>query len=357
MKKELPHYCVCISFFSPSGYEVRKHYASADIVTYLPLDTPNHAQKWLDILRPDYVFFVKYDIWGNFLREIHRREIPVFLIAAKWRKESSLFHFPLRFLYRRFLGYFSIIFTQDSTTTLLLQAFVPKVKIVTSGDTRFDRVSENASKCVKFPEIERFIGVDKFVVIAGSAWKEEEKMILESLNSLPASIQYIIAPHEIYPEKIAQSIAQFPEISVRYSDWKEGNSPEHARILWIDNVGMLAHLYQYADWALVGGGFNGNLHNILEPAAFGCIVGFGNQFKTKKYPEAIDLIANGGAVGLENLSDFQEKIRAAMEDKASKQNLGLRNQAFVQQHLGATQAIFEAVFCEKDAPTMSGSEG
>lgn len=339
---------IVLTFFSPSGYEVRKNYELADIVVYLPLDTPSNAAFFVKIVQPDKVIFVKYELWANFIFEIEKRKIPLYLIAAKWRKGNNIFRFPASLLYNRILAAFSVIFTQDETTTKLLQDHLLQTKIVTSGDTRFDRILATQNEFIPIPEIDFFLAnktEDKLVLIVGSAWQTEESLVLKIFPKIKNHVYLIIAPHEIDDTKINTQIQRFPTESVRFSEGKKNlENLQGKQILWIDNVGMLARLYHYADVAFVGGGFSGELHNILEPCVFGNMILIGHKYKAHKFTEATDLIAKKCVFTVENefeLLNYLEKYRT---NRNFRTNIQTANYEYVAENAGATQEIWQHLF-------------
>ena len=336
-----PYYNVCITFFSPSGYEIRKNYPLADFVAYLPLDTPANAKRFLDLLNPDFVCFVKYELWANFLREIRNRNRYHILISAKWRTKHLIFRFPFSLLYQKILNGFSAIFTQDEITTTLLQDFIQNPAIFTAGDTRFDRVAETAAGFTPIPEIAQFVADAKTVIILGSSWKEETELILGLFPILDRGTRILIAPHEIHPDPIAAGIAQYPNESIALSTYRL--NPEQypqKKICWIDQIGLLSRLYFYADISFVGGGFNGNLHNILEPCAFGNVVVFGNRFRQNKFPEAVDLIAKGGGFTVKDAVELRDIIENVTKNITFCQEIRSKNIAFIQKQKGSTKTIY-----------------
>lgn len=340
------HYNICITFFSPSGYDVRKHYPLADLIAYLPLDTPANAKRFVRILNPSLIVFVKYELWPNFLRAIREKNIYHILISARWRKNHRIFRFPLQFFYQKVLSGFSAIFTQDSITQALLKQLNPDSVIVEAGDTRFDSVVDTLEKFQPVPEVEKWVKGAGLVIVGGSTWAEEEAILMKAGEKLPPEIKLLIAPHEIHPEKIHKYVEKYPEESVVFSELLK-NPEQYAekKICWIDQIGLLSRLYKYADIALVGGGFSGNLHNILEPCVYGSFILFGSHYNKGKFPEATDLTEKGGALGIQTAEDLEKAIKKAGE-QSFREKIRSINKRFVQERTGATEQIYKYILEE-----------
>lgn len=273
-----------VSFFSPSGYEIKKDYNKADLVFYLPLDTPKHAKLLVDLLKPTKVFFIKYEFWANLILRLKNNHVPVFLASGIFRKEQLFFKWYGGF-YKSILKNFSAIFVQDEASFSLLKSI--DVKSIITGDTRYDRVVANSKLALKIELIDKFCGGEKLFVV-GSSWLEDDLVIMPLINSESFIGKVIIAPHEINESRIKEIEKQLKKPFIRYSEY---SGSENAEVLIIDNIGILMHVYQYAKMAYVGGGFKTGLHNILEPASFGVPTVFGP--KHHKFPEANLFINNG----------------------------------------------------------------
>ncbi len=342
MKQKYPDTKLLITFFSPSGYEVRKNYALAEIVMYLPIDTPAKVRHFLDTYKPQKAFFVKYELWLTLIFEIKKRNIPLFLLSAQVSYNSNFFYFPAKYLYKKAFQSFSAIFAQDEKTKDLLSHFSQNPNIFVSGDTRYDRVFSNRQEWQPIPEMAYFLGENpnRFeVIILGSCWAAEIEMMLGIWAEMPPNIKLIFAPHEIDKKQIAKYIARFPAESILFSEIEKCR-PNH-RILWIDNIGMLARMYAYSGIAFVGGGFHKALHNILEPAAFENVVLFGDNFYPQKFPEAAEMIANGGALRVKNRGNLQEILLLMIKDVSLYRKMAKCNQNFIQDRIGATKRIME----------------
>ncbi len=281
-----PDYLILLTFFSPSGYEVRKDYAGADFVFYLPLDTPRNARQFMEIVRPSIAFFIKYEFWVNYLRELRASQVPTVLFSALFRPDQ-LFFKPYGGFYRKLLSGFSHILVQNSESVGLLQR-IGVSNVTLSGDTRFDRVAQTAAAAPDVPAVRAFKAAMPLLVV-GSAWPEDMAVLIPFLNAFDKPLKVIIAPHEIHDDELTRWQARLNKPSVRYSELVTHASPERlpADILFIDNVGMLSSLYQYGEFAFIGGAFKQGLHNVLEAAAFGMPVFFGPDYA--EFPEAMDL--------------------------------------------------------------------
>jgi 3-deoxy-D-manno-octulosonic-acid transferase len=338
IKKTQPKSKILLTFFSPSGYEVRKNYAFADYVMYLPLDTKNNAKKFLQLLNPSLIFFVKYELWLNFIFEIEQKKVPLVLVSARLREESRFLSSPLRNLYKKAFLAFTYIFTQDEKTKNILLTFCQHQQLIVSSDTRYDRVFSNFLSFKPISEISDFKRND-FCIVCGSCWQQEEEMILEIFPLLPENVKIILAPHEIHSEKIDKYISQFPGFSIKFSEYHT-HKVENPRILWIDNVGMLSQIYHYGEAALVGGGFHSaGLHNILEPAVFGAMVMFGPQHT--KFPEASEMIENGGAFEVKNAAELKTFIEKISKNNTFREEIAAQNKAFIAVRKGATELILQ----------------
>ncbi len=337
IKEANPDIQVILSFFSPSGYLLRKDYSLADHVCYLPLDTYSNACQFLDRVDPDLVLFVKYEFWLNFLAESEKRNIPVILVSGIFR-EGQVFFRKFGGNFRQVLAGFDQLFLQtESSARLLDRIGISNYKVV--GDTRVDRVAANAAKAPEIELAKTFTG-DREVLIAGSTWAPDEKLLATLRGSaLARKRKIILAPHEINEADLSRVEGFFPNHSIRYSS-ADMDDARKARVMLIDNMGMLAGLYRYGHVAFIGGGFGSGLHNILEPAAFGLPVLFGPRYG--KFEEASRLIEAGGAFPVRNeielkaalnqleLPEFYQKASAAAQD-------------YIAQNRGATQAIIDYI--------------
>jgi len=331
-----PEVGILVSFFSPSGYEIRKSYPNADWVCYLPLDTKKNAKKFLDLLNPKLVCFVKYELWLNFLSEIANRSIPSILLSARVRKNSAFFSSPISSLYKQAFKSFDKIFTQDESSAQLLRDFSGNSEIMVSSDTRYDRVSANRENFLEIPEVSNF-KKNRLCIVAGSTWPKAEAMLLEAFNELfeRYNLCIILAPHEIRESRITEWEQKYPEISLRFSQIEQLNG-QH-RILWIDNIGMLSRLYHYGEIAYVGGGWGSGLHNILEAAAFGCPVLIGPVHD--KFPEAGEMIAAGGCFEIQDTQSLGLQLKSLAKNPELRDSIHRINTTFIEERSGATEIV------------------
>jgi 3-deoxy-D-manno-octulosonic-acid transferase len=341
-RKAYPQYKVLLTFFSPSGYQIRKNYENADWVLYLPLDSSKQARRLINLVRPELVLFVKYEFWYYYLRELHNRNIPVMLFAAIFRP-SQLFFKPYGGFYRRMLHFFREIHVQDEKSQQLLQS-ININNVTVSGDTRADRVAQIADAAVPVSIAAHFAYEDK-VVIMGSLWPDDWAIVSKDVQQLATFCKFIIAPHEI-SESFLQDIEKVfgQGGAVRYSALlQKGTEGMHrVRALLIDNIGLLSRLYVYGTIAYVGGSFKTGLHNILEPAAFGVPVIFGNR-KYRQFREANELLEQGGAITIANTGDLSAIVRNWLTNPNALQNASAVCEAYVKQNVGATQKVMKSV--------------
>ncbi len=337
IKETHPHYKILITFFSPSGYEIRKNYNGANYVFYLPIDTASNAKRFIEIVNPQIAFFIKYEFWYHYLNTLKNKHIPVYLISALFRK-NQIFFKPYGFLYRNMLKCYDYIFVQDDDSMELLMELGHR-NVCVSGDTRYDRVSDIASQSKNLTIIEAF-KADKNLIIAGSSWPQEEQLIATYIERKGFTHKFIIAPHDISETHLSQLERLFSKHKyIRYSR-ADINKITDYDILIIDNIGLLSSLYKYADIAIIGGAFGSGLHNILEAVVYGCPVIFGPKYY--RFPEAVDLLNIGGACSVRNVDELINDINflAAPENK---EFLHKTCKDFVASRKGATEKIFNLV--------------
>lgn len=337
IKADRPGQKILLTFFSPSGYEVRKNYALADHVCYLPLDTPRNARTFLDIVQPKLILHVKYDLWLNFIFEAKRRAIHQVLVSVLLRPKSKFLSSFLRHEYKRAFQAFGWIFTQDLLSVRLLAAFAGEHRISQAGDTRFDRVAELPGKFEPVPGIAEFIG-ERRCIVAGSPWPKDEAILLPVIARLRRpDLCWIIAPHEIHPAHIDHHIAHSKGTMAKYSQL-EAVGPT-TDVLWVDNVGMLSRLYHYSELVYIGGGFGAGIHNTQEPAVYGNPVIFGPKYE--KFQEAVDMVAAGGARSVNTSGELQTAILHWLDNPALLSQTRAANQAYMRGQTGATAAILK----------------
>ena len=342
-KETFPTHRIVLTFFSPSGYEVRKNYTGADFICYLPSDTPSKAREFIEKINPSIAFFVKYEFWYNYLRILHEKQIPVISFSAIFRPNQVFFKWYGGF-YRNILTYFDHIFVQNQTSFNLLQS-VGIHNVTVGGDTRFDRVAEIVEKSNKYAVADSF-KAEKLLLIIGSCWQEDFDVIAPFLNNFTKELKVIIAPHEINEPQIEDWIKVLKGNTLKYSDIGEVSfdyeNPFLHKTFIIDNIGILADLYRYADFAWIGGGYGKGLHNILEAATFGLPIFFGDK-NYKKFQEAVDLEQLTGAKAIRDTEEFKlefEKLYDNIEVRRQKSEIIKK---YVEENLGGTDKIIEYV--------------
>lgn len=339
IKAKYPNERILLTFFSPSGYEIRKNYAFADIVVYLPLDTKQNAQRFIDLVQPKMVFWVKYEYWYHFLETLHQRQIPIFLVSGIFRVNHFFFS-PFGKSHRQCLDFFTHLFVQNEESEKHLHQVGFKHTSVV-GDTRLDRVLAIAAANKKFEIVTEFATADERpIIVCGSTWSPDEAVICQYINNHKEQLpfRFIIAPHEIKELKINSLVEKVAVKTVRYSIAKKETVGDF-EVLIIDNVGMLSALYRYGKIAYIGGALGSGLHNTLEPIVFGLPVIFGTKYQ--KFEEAVTLVEQKGGFSIANYEDFLSAVEALQNDdfyqKASK-----IAQRYVDQNQGATQAIVQS---------------
>lgn len=334
IRSQYPDHCILLSFFSPSGYEIRKNYAGADYVCYLPMDHVWNARVFVETAAPSLVIWVRYEFWYHYLNTLSAKNIPVVLIAGRFRKSQPFFKGYGR-LHRHMLTCFQHLFLQDNHSAALLQK-IGIHKTTVAGDTRYDRVSAIAEKFEPIPEIDAFVG-DHPVIVCGSTWPEDEEE-LDHFANTRADIRFIIAPHEIDEEHL-RDIEKLFHQTTRFSQWKQTfTAGTSANVLIIDNIGMLSKLYKYGQLAYVGGGFGDDgLHNILEAAVFGVPVFHGPVFD--RFPEAGELIEAGGGFSVSTALELENRFNQLLTDTAARSAASRAAAGFVASRRGASTII------------------
>ena len=333
LKKAFPDHKVFLTFFSPSGYLVRKNYPTADYVFYLPLDTPANARKFVRKVKPRLALFVKYEFWFFYSRALKKAGIPLISISSIFRPEQFFFRKTGSFN-RKILKNVTHFFVQNQESVELLRS-INIYKVTLSGDTRFDRVKEIVDRREEIEIARRFKGDEKVFVI-GSAWQEDLDVLTPFINE--NRLKFIIAPHEIDESGIVQLERSITVKSLRYS--QAGNArPEDYHVLIIDNVGLLSKLYHYGEFAYIGGAFGRGLHNVLEAAAYGIPVLFGDK-NYQKFQEAVDLINRGGAFIISDYPDLKKKYELLNVPETFLLACEVCRQ-YVKENTGATEKIME----------------
>lgn len=341
LKNSHPEYKILLTFFSPSGYEVRKDYQGADIICYLPMDMSWNVKRFLDIVQPDCAIFIKYEFWMNYLLELKKRQIKTYIVSAIFR-ESQLFFRSYGGFYRRLLKSFTHLFVQNDESVRLLHS-IGFDNVTKVGDTRFDRVADIAAKSKDLPIVQAFKS-DAKVLIAGSSWPNDENILLPYFNQ-NLSLKLIIAPHEIDEGHLQSIISQLKRPYVRYSQATIENVKE-ADCLIIDCFGLLSSIYRYGEIAYIGGGFGVGIHNILEAAVYGIPVIFGPNFR--KFQEAVDLQQKGGAFVIENYESFSQIMSEFLEENYSLYSSACKvSNDYSQANKGATSKVVNAIFSQR----------
>jgi len=337
VKETYPKHKILVTFFSPSGYDVKKHSSEADIVTYLPLDTRSNAHRFINTVKPVLALFVKYEIWPNYLQALKKNSIPTLLISAIFKARQIYFK-PYGGFMRKSLGMFSHIFVQDENSIQLLQ----NIGILHSslgGDTRFDRVAQIANRDNQLPFMEAF-KTDKTCLVAGSTWAEDEALLVPCVNQFSTALKVVFAPHTIKEETIAKLKASIAKKVICYSEIQNQDLADY-QVLIIDTIGILTKIYSYANIAYVGGGFATGLHNTLEPAVFGIPVLIGPEYHGFK--EASDLVTQKGILVVHNLEDLESKVKRLLDDTKLQKNIGQINAAYIAMNKGASVQILDHI--------------
>lgn len=337
IKKEFPQHKLAVSFFSPSGFEVRKDYQGADYIFYLPLDTKKNAKQLIKILKPEILILVKYEYWYNLLHRLQKKQIPVIVISAVI-KEKNLFFRPFGSWFRKRIAGIEHFFVQDNDSKNLLGSIGIENASV-SGDTRFDRVREIREANARVEFIEKFKGNSKLIV-AGSTWPDDEEILVKFINEkLPDDWKLIFAPHNIKEKEILQLSKEIQKPTAIYTQ-SNSNQIENAQILIVDTIGLLTQIYAYSDISYVGGGFTKTgVHNTLEPAVFGAPIIFGPNYEN--YFEAIDLLENQGAVRFIDQYDFDQKMTNLIENESERTERGNAARNYISQKPNSTELIMK----------------
>lgn len=338
VRREHPEYKILLTFFSPSGYEIRKDYQGADYIFYLPLDTPRNVRRFLDIVGPEVTVFVKYEYWLNYLAELRRRRARVFIVSAIFRPDQIFFK-RRGGAFRRALTTFERIFVQNAESRELL-AGIGITNVTVAGDTRFDRVARIAESARELPLVERF-AAGQPLFVAGSTWEHDERILQQLINAHP-EMKFIVAPHEMEPSRIASLLENTAGGAVRYTELGADADPSDKQLLIIDTIGILSSIYRYAFCAYIGGGFGAGIHNTLEAASFGLPVAFGPNYH--KFKEACDLIDLGAAVCISDFGELDTWLNRLISDRANYASLGKVAADYVASHKGATETIVKAIF-------------
>ena len=337
IRQKYSDYKIALSFFSPSGYEIIKNYEHADLIFYLPSDSRENAKKLILLLKPKFVFFVKYEFWYWYIDEVNKNNIPIYLISGIFRKNQIFFKFYGRF-FREILKKFTHIFVQNKESEILAKQ-INITEVSVTGDTRFDRVFEISQNKKYFEIIDAFTN-NKLTFIAGSTWKPDEDIIFEFINTFDKELKYIIAPHEIKKDNINRILKLSKKNIIKYSE-ATIDSVKNADVMIIDNIGMLSSLYACADIAYIGGGFGAGIHNTLEAAVFGVPIIFGPKYH--KFDEARELIKRKAGFSISGKEDFFQIAKKLINDSEFCKLSGKNSKVYVHENIGATAGILKAV--------------
>ncbi len=338
IKIKYPKHKIVVTFFSPSGYEVRKNNTTADLTIYLPLDTKHNAQLFVELVHPEMVFFIKYEFWPNYLNELKKRTIKTYLISGIFRENQAFFKGYGGF-YRNALNTFDYFFVQNENSKKLLESIgFTNVKI--SGDTRFDRVVSILERDNSLDFIEQFKD-QKTTIVIGSSWPKDESLLVNYINSASADLKFIIAPHNIHKPEIDKLQTLITKKTILFSE-KENQNLNEFQVFIIDTIGILTKIYSYADIAYVGGGFgNPGVHNILEPATFGVPIVIGPNYS--HFAEATALVHQGGCVSISNQKELNETLDNLISNEDIQHEKGHICETFVQMNKGATVTILQNI--------------
>lgn len=334
LKKDYKQYKILVTFFSPSGYEIRKNYNLANVVCYMPLDSKTNARKFIEAVNPKFTIFIKYEFWPNFLNELKKKEIPTILVSGILRKNQIFFKSYGGFM-RKSLQAFDHFFVQNQISKELLNS-INFENVTIAGDTRFDRVSKILEQDNSLDFINQFKD-HKYTVVAGSTWQEGEELLVNYINNNAfGDEKFIIAPHNIKQEAILELQKSINKKTVLFSDKADKNLSEY-QVFIIDTIGILTKIYAAADIAYVGGGLKTGLHNILEPATFGIPVIIGNKYD--KFKEAVDLVKIGGCISIKNQEEFTNNLIHLKKDGNFRKLTGVINKRYIKDNLGATKLV------------------
>ena len=340
VKSKFPEKGILLTFFSPSGYEIRKNYEGADVISYLPMDTRKNARRFVRIVKPEKILFVKYEFWYHYITEINKQGIELFAVSAIFREGQLFFKkSPWAKWYRKILGGFTHFFIQNKKSAELLTSIGINNYSIT-GDTRFDRVAAISANTAKFPMIEEWKGNQQLIVV-GSSWKPDEELLVEFINKHKAGTRFIIAPHEVSENNLQRIEQSLQKKYIRFSQF-EGRDSTETQVIIIDSIGILSSLYQYGEIAYIGGGFGVGIHNTLEAATYGMPILFGSNYQ--KFDEACNLVDLGAAFPINSYDDLGSIFDGLLNNKDRLKEAGNISRSFVEKNLGASSKITKKVF-------------
>ena len=339
IKEKYPSHKIIVTFFSPSGYEVRKNNTVADVTTYLPLDTKNNAKKFLKLAHPELAFFIKYEFWLNYLKELENNKIPTYLISGIFRDNQMFFKWYGGF-YRKALSAFTYFFVQNQKSKEKIETIGFK-NVIISGDTRFDRVAAILERDNTVDFIEKFKNNTPTIVI-GSSWPKDEALLAEYINQAPSTVKFIIAPHNIKQDQISSLKSQITQATVLFSEKDNITDLSKFNVFIVDTVGLLTKIYSYGTIAYVGGGFgNPGIHNILEPATFGIPIVIGPNYSN--FAEAVELVKIGGCIVISNVAELKQSFDRLLLDEDYLKEKSQICKSYIQENKGATKSIMKIV--------------
>ncbi|MDR1860290.1 MAG: 3-deoxy-D-manno-octulosonic acid transferase [Bacteroidales bacterium] len=338
MRRSRPEFYILLTFFSPSGYEVRKNYGGADCICYLPLDSRANVRRFLKMTNPALIFFIKYEYWRNFFMEIRRQNIPLYMVSAIFRPEQYFFrNGSVGRWYRTILQNVTHFFVQNEASAALLRQIGLHNSTVT-GDTRFDRVVEIAASRKDLPLIEQFKG-NATLLVVGSSWPPDEELIMAAIARYPA-IKFVIAPHEVKSANIERLLSAIP-LATRYTN---PVNLADSRVLIIDCIGILSSIYRYADIAYIGGGFGIGIHNTLEAAVYNIPLLFGPNYL--RFQEAVELEQRGIAFPIEDEETLLARLSPLVDNRELIAEISNKCAEFMSENIGATDKVINFVFAE-----------
>lgn len=343
LRKEFPEYKILLTFFSPSGYEIRKNYSGVDYIFYLPIDTPSNARRFLDIAHPEIAIFVKYEFWINLLTELRRRSVRTYIVSAIFRRNSIFFR-PYGSIWRQALESFDTMFVQNEESKSLLSD-LGFDNVVVAGDTRFDRVAEIAAAAKHIEIVDRFRGGQRLFV-AGSTWGPDEELLIPLMNENP-DVKFVVAPHEMDEGRIARLLAETRGGGVRYTRCTPQSDFSGVQLLVLDTVGILSSVYGYASWSYIGGGFGVGIHNTLEAATFGLPLAFGPNYQ--KFKEARDLVTLGAARSVTSADELRAWFAPLRDDEELLRKTSRIAKDYTTRHQGATGIIIRTIFRKENS--------
>lgn len=338
IRREHPDFKILVTFFSPSGYEIRKNYQGADYIFYLPIDTPSNARRFLDTVHPKVAIFVKYEFWLNLLAELRRRNIRTYVVSAIFRRNSIFFR-PYGGMWRQALESFDTMFVQNDESKSLL-AELGFDNVVVAGDTRFDRVAEIANAAKQIDVVARFKGENRLFV-AGSTWGPDEELLIRLINDNP-DVKFIVAPHEMDESRISRLMGATKGGALRYTDCTARTTYANRQLLVLDTVGLLSSVYGYASWSYIGGGFGVGIHNTLEAATFGLPMAFGPNYQ--KFKEARDFVTLGAAKSVKDYEELRKWFIPLRDNEEFLHKTSRIAKDYTMRHQGATALVVKAIF-------------